>query len=412
MCLKKRESLFVFFLFLSMLFCFTSCEDNSALTGEVEISTEGDVRQIHLNEDSLSVSLSYPDDSSVSIRYTTDESDVTDTSSLYSGPFNISADTTVKAKAFRDSGVASALSERRYYKVTEEFSDKGLLQDRLIELIADDELGPEGDYNHIGLDSSLADLSSLFDNEFLQTFNGDISAWDVSDVSNMSWMFKGAQSFNQPLNDWDVSNVISMDRMFGVAILFNQPLNDWDVCNVESMNSMFAENYSFNQPLNDWDVCNVENMFNMFSGALSFNQPLNNWEVSSVENMGCMFFRAYSFNQPLNDWNVSSVESMSGMFVEANSFNQPLNDWDVSNVSDMFCMFSGASSFNQDISNWKLNSLEVATHMFSSNESFDQDLTGWNDDLPDSVIEYDGIIENCSNMDTTKLPIKLGGSTT
>ena len=153
MCLKKRESLFVFFLFLSMLFCFTSCEDNSALTGEVEISTEGDVRQIHLNEDSLSVSLSYPDDSSVSIRYTTDESDVTDTSSLYSGPFNISADTTVKAKAFRDSGVASTLSERRYYKVTEEFSDKGLLQDRLIELIADDELGPEGDYNHIGFKS-------------------------------------------------------------------------------------------------------------------------------------------------------------------------------------------------------------------------------------------------------------------
>ncbi|MGH4037589.1 MAG: BspA family leucine-rich repeat surface protein [Sphaerochaeta sp.] len=322
---------------LFVVLCLTSCEDSSALTGEVEIYTEGDVRQIHLNEDSLSVSLSYPDDSSVSIRYTTDESDVTDTSSLYSGPFNISADTTVKAKAFRDSGVASTLSERRYYKVTEEFSDKGLLQDRLIELIADDELGPEGDYNHIGLDSSLADLSSLFDNEFLQTFNGDISAWDVSDVSNMSCMFKGAQSFNQPLNDWDVSNVISMDRMFGVAILFNQPLNDWDVCNVESMNSMFAENYSFNQPLNDWDVSNVLNM------------------------------------------------------------------------DMMFCL---ANTFNQDISSWKLNSLEVATHMFSSNESFDQDLTGWNDDLPDSVIEYDGIIENCSNMDTTKLPIKLGGSTT
>lgn len=313
MCLKKRERVYLCsFLFLSMLFCFTSCEDNSALTGEVEISTEGDVRQIHLNEDSLSVALSYPDDSSVSIRYTTDESDVTDTSSLYSGPFNISADTTVKAKAFRDSGVASTLSERRYYKVTEEFSDKGLLQDRLIELIADDELGPEGDYNHIGLDSSLADLSSLFDNEFLQTFNGDISAWDVSDVSNMSWMFKGAQSFNQPLNDWDVSNVISMDRMF-------------------------AENYSFNQPLNDWDVSNVLNM------------------------------------------------------------------------DMMFCL---ANTFNQDISSWKLNSLENASYMFNYNESFDQDLTGWNDDLPDSVIEYDGIIENCSNMDTTKLPIKLGGSTT
>jgi hypothetical protein len=100
------------------------------------------------------------------------------------------------------------------------------------------------------------------------------------------------------------------------------------------------------------------------------------------------------------------------MFFQAYSFNQPLNDWDVSNVKYMSLMFTEANSFNQDISSWELNSLEVATYMFSSNESFNQDLTGWNDDLPDSVIDYDGIIDNCPDMDNTKLPIKLGGSTT
>ena len=36
---------------------------------------------------------------------------------------------------------------------------------------------------------------------------GEISNWDVSNVTNMRWMFANASSFNQPLNKWNVSNV-------------------------------------------------------------------------------------------------------------------------------------------------------------------------------------------------------------
>ena len=43
--------------------------------------------------------------------------------------------------------------------------------------------------------------------EDMTSFNGDISKWNVSNVSNMFEMFKGRLSFNKPLNDWDVSNV-------------------------------------------------------------------------------------------------------------------------------------------------------------------------------------------------------------
>ena len=35
---------------------------------------------------------------------------------------------------------------------------------------------------------------------------GHISNWDVSNVTDMSFMFKGS-SFNQDLSSWDVSNV-------------------------------------------------------------------------------------------------------------------------------------------------------------------------------------------------------------
>ena len=39
---------------------------------------------------------------------------------------------------------------------------------------------------------------------------GDISQWDVSNVTDMGGMFGNASSFNQPLNNWNVSNVRRM----------------------------------------------------------------------------------------------------------------------------------------------------------------------------------------------------------
>lgn len=40
-------------------------------------------------------------------------------------------------------------------------------------------------------------------------FNGDISGWDVSNVTNMIGMFNGATSFNQDLSGWCVINIPS-----------------------------------------------------------------------------------------------------------------------------------------------------------------------------------------------------------
>ena len=39
------------------------------------------------------------------------------------------------------------------------------------------------------------------------SFNGDISHWDTSDVTDMSNMFNGATAFNQDLRNWCVSSI-------------------------------------------------------------------------------------------------------------------------------------------------------------------------------------------------------------
>ena len=55
-------------------------------------------------------------------------------------------------------------------------------------------------------------------------FNGDISKWDVSRVTNMEEMFYYASEFNGDLTKWDVSRVTTMRSMFYGARSFTQTL--------------------------------------------------------------------------------------------------------------------------------------------------------------------------------------------
>ena len=45
-------------------------------------------------------------------------------------------------------------------------------------------------------------------------FNGDVSEWDVSNVTDMKVMFYKCKSFNQNISKWNVSNVTNMASMF------------------------------------------------------------------------------------------------------------------------------------------------------------------------------------------------------
>ena len=106
-------------------------------------------------------------------------------------------------------------------------------------------------------------------------FNGDISSWDVSNVTNMSYMFRYAKSFNQTIGNWDVSNVKEMIHMFSHAKLFNQNISKWDVSNVLDLSFMFNKAYKFNQNISNWKLENLINSYGVFYKAKAFNKKYN-----------------------------------------------------------------------------------------------------------------------------------------
>ena len=221
---------------------------------------------------------------------------------------------------------------------------------------------------------------------------GDISDWDVSQVTDMLLLFADKTTFNDDISAWDVSNVTNMDSMFSFASAFNQDIGAWDLSSVTEMYSMFHGATAFNQDISGWDVSNVTDMSDVFYQATAFNGDIGSWDVSSVTNMENMFYTADSFNQDLGSWDVSSVDDMYSMFDGATAFNQDISGWDVSNVTDMSGMFYEATAFNQPLNNWDVSNVTDMSFMFDSSalstDNYDNILIGWSQQALQSDVQF------------------------
>ncbi|MCK8462216.1 BspA family leucine-rich repeat surface protein [Mycoplasma capricolum subsp. capricolum] len=127
----------------------------------------------------------------------------------------------------------------------------------------------------------------------------NLDNWNTSNITNMEWMFTGAEMFNQDISKWDVSKVTNMNSMFTNAKKFNQDISMWNTSNVIKMDHMFSFAASFNQDISKWTTDNVTNMSFMFYGASSFNQDISKWTTDNVTNMSFMFYGASSFNKDI-----------------------------------------------------------------------------------------------------------------
>ena len=165
--------------------------------------------------------------------------------------------------------------------------------------------------------------------------DGDLTKVVTSKVTDMNNLFLNLNpndniSITQSINSWDVSNVTNMSFMFfGSDLFFNEDISSWDVSSVINMEGMFSFSTTFNQDIGSWDVSNVTEMSRMFYSTV-FNQDIGSWDVSNATSMSGMFgsvneegFASTSFNQDISSWDVNSVTDCEGFSEGTTAWTEP-----------------------------------------------------------------------------------------
>jgi surface protein len=226
-------------------------------------------------------------------------------------------------------------------------------------------------------------------------FNQNISSWNTSKVTNMSYMFYNAPAFNQNIGSWNTSKATIMSNMFQNATIFNQNISSWNVNRVTKPPTDFSTGSALtnsptyipywylsleangvtvkstlsslpSSPIPLFIRANLRGTLEWFavvndsSKALitSYANPLAGPDVISYFTPSGQT-PAVTTPVPFNNIVTTFMTDMSSLFENASSFNSDISSWHTSKVTTMNSMFNGATIFNQNISYWDVYNLST-----------------------------------------------------
>lgn len=145
---------------------------------------------------------------------------------------------------------------------------------------------------------NVTNFTSMFERNLV--FNQDISSWNVSKGAIFDYMFYEAPDFNQNISTWTLktTGTISMEGMFSTsggayafdANSFNQPIGVWDMTRVTNVSYMFSLNPAFDQDIGAWNIINCTNFSNFMTGknpstfsATNLDAIYNGWGSKVVQ---------------------------------------------------------------------------------------------------------------------------------
>ncbi len=252
--------------------------------------------------------------------------------------------------------------------------------------------------------SNVTDMSYMFrDCSSLESL--DVSGFDTSNVTDMRFMFEGCSSLESlDVSGFDTSNVTNMSVMFeDCSSLESLDLSGFDTSNVTDMSDMFFGCGSLESlDVSGFDTSNVLFMIAMFEGCNSLESlDVSGFDTSNVTDMVEMFRDCGSLeNLDVSGFDTSKVTDMSEMFRGCSSLESlDVSGFDTSSVLIMSCMFYGCSSLESlDVSGFDTSNVINMGHMFHSCSSLESlDVSGFD---TSSVLNMSGMFLDCSSMES------------
>ena len=243
--------------------------------------------------------------------------------------------------------------------------------------------------------------------------------WNVSRVTNMSFLFEGKTSFDVDISQWEMSQVTNVQGMFHGASRFDQDISQWEMSQVTNAQGMFHGASRFDQGITGWTLASGAKTTGMFTGADTWlsrghrgddsdttDGPPSAWVASGlclenerVQSGWCVACGAGKYNGPGDDPALGVDTDCDGFGTLATLKTAVTNclavdptgvaccshgadcgaagttemaDWDVSMMTSMRELFYGKSQFNADISRWDTSRVTDMYRMFRDAGAFSQ----------------------------------------
>ncbi len=234
----------------------------------------------------------------------------------------------------------------------------------------------------------------------------DLSKWNTSNVTNMSYMFLYADWLLPDISQFDTSNVKTMKCMFKHTCIDELDVSKWNTSNVINMDEMFAHSdvlfwnseYRNNKDMIHYQILSkswsseiewvelssacFDNMIFPIIKIMDANRWYDIWvqylDVSNVETARSMFNACVWFDSDLSLWNTKNMCDVKWMFKESHYFTWKwLELWNTSKFVNTELMFSNCKRFVWKIWNWDMSNVQNADWMFNWTYLFNESLDNW-----------------------------------
>ena len=230
----------------------------------------------------------------------------------------------------------------------------------------------------------------------------DVSLWDTSQVTDMSYMFYEASTTTLDLTGLDTQNVTNMKYMFAYADIDNLKISTFNTANVKFMDHMFYLNESSSLDLSNFNTQSVTDMSYMFYKTKYLSTiNLLNFNTQNVTNMSYMFAYTGLTSLNLSNFNTQNVTDMSNMFDEATQLTTiNLSNFNTSNVTNMRYMFADTTNLTSlDLRHFNTSNVKIMNYMFTNSGISTLNVSGWNvTGLTNAIYMFSGV-QNLTTLD-------------